>query len=90
MANQLYESIFGNEQQPGTSQFPQNQPPMTLQELSNRLHANPALTIRQSGFSVPDEIAGNAQAVVSYLFQTGQVNLPALQRARMMGQRFGF
>lgn len=90
MANKQFESICGNGQQQPIYQAPPNQPPMTIQELSNRLHTNPALTIRQSGFSVPDEIAGNAQAVVSYLFQTGQVNIPALQRAQMMRQRFGF
>ena len=91
MANQVYESIYGGGHQQISPQVQQSQrPPMTIQELSNMLHTNPALAIRQSGFSVPDEIAGNAQAVVSYLIQTGQVNIPALQKAQMMRQRFGF
>lgn len=90
MANELFESIYGGGQKQAPPQEQQFQPPMNIQDLANRLSSNPALTIRQGGFSVPDEIVGNAQSVIMYLLKTGQIGPPALQWARRMASRSGF
>lgn len=57
---------------------------MTMQDAMAQLQANPAQMIRQRGFSVPDEIAGNPQATVMHLIQSGQVGGPVMQRIQPM------
>ena len=42
---------------------------------------------RQKGFQIPDSLAGNPQAMVQHLIQTGQVGGPALQRIMPMIQK---
>lgn len=56
-----------------------------------QLQANPAGLLKQAGYNVPDEIAGNPQATVMHLIQSGQVRNPMLRMIqpminRMMGK----
>ena len=44
---------------------------------------------RQRGFQIPDNLAGNPQAMVQHLIQTGQVGGPMLQRILPMMQKLG-
>ena len=53
---------------------------MDIRQAMSQLQANPAEMIRQAGYTVPDEIAGNPQAAAMHLIQSGQVRNPVLQR----------
>lgn len=72
MPNPLYDMIFGGGQAPQ----PSAPDPMT------QLRANPLEVVRKAGYSVPDNLAGNPQAMVMHLIQSGQINSPMLQRIR--------
>lgn len=66
--------------------------PITQQDAMRELKTHPAQVIKQAGFNVPDNIAGNPQATVMHLIQSGQVGGPMMQRiqpllSRMMGRR---
>ena len=90
MANPLFNQIFGN-----GSQMPQNVPvsPQTsMPDMMNQLRSNPSQALKNAGLNVPDEIAGNPQATVMHLIQSGQVGGQAMQRIQpmlnmMMGRR---
>lgn len=56
------------------------QQPVDIRQAMSQLQANPAEMIRQAGYTVPDEIAGNPQAAAMHLIQSGQVRNPVLQR----------
>lgn len=73
MANPLFNLLTGGQQQ--------QQPPM---DMMSQLRANPAQMIRNAGYNVPDEIAGNPQAMVMHLIQSGQVGGAAMQRIQPM------
>ena len=42
---------------------------------------------KQAGFNIPPNLAGNPQAMVQHLIQTGQVSNPMLQRIMPMMQK---
>ena len=96
MANPLFNAIFGGSQPfsgqgstlptqtPGTAQNASCGQQMTMQDAMAQLQANPAQMIRQRGFNVPDEIAGNPQATVMHLIQSGQVGGQMMQRIQPM------
>ena len=73
MANPLFNQIM----QSAPAQSP---------DAMTRLRANPAEMIRSAGYNVPEEIAGNPQAAVMHLLQTGQIGGPLMQRIRPMIQ----
>jgi hypothetical protein len=54
-----------------------------LQQIKN----NPIAMGRQAGYQIPDNLAGNPQAIVQHLIQTGQVGGPMMQRIMPMIQR---
>ena len=93
MPNPLFDSLSGQGSAnpcPNQKDAPiaPNAPQMTMQDAMARLRQNPGQMIRQAGFEVPDEIAGNPQAAVMHLVQTGQVGGGRLQQImRMMGMR---
>lgn len=58
-----------------------NQP--TIQQIQN----DPVGMARQAGYNIPQNLAGNPQAMVQHLIQTGQVGGPALQRIMPMINR---
>ena len=59
------------------------QPKMNMQQLRQ----DPVGMARQAGYNIPDNLAGNPQAMVQHLIQTGQVSNPALQKIMPMIQR---
>ena len=89
--NPLFNALFGSKQgQIQPAQAPAVNPPMQdTNALMGQLRANPAETIRNAGYNVPDEISGNPQATVMHLIQTGQINNPMMQRIMPMLQRMG-
>ena len=87
MANPLYESLYGNVQQPMQGNI---QNGTTIFDQMNQLRANPLQMIRQAGYNVPENLSGNPQAIVMHLIQTGQVSNPAMQRiGPMLNQLMG-
>lgn len=54
-----------------------------LQQLKN----DPVGMAKQRGYQIPDNLAGNPQAMVMHLIQSGQVGGPAMQRIMPMIQK---
>ena len=44
---------------------------------------------RQAGYDIPQNLAGNPQAMVQHLIQSGQVSNPMLQKILPMMQKMG-
>jgi len=61
-------------------------PQMNLQQLQQ----DPIGIAKQHGYQIPDNLAGNPQAMVRHLIQTGQISNPMLQQIMPMIQRMGF
>ena len=61
------------------------QPQMNMQQLRN----DPIGMAKQAGFNIPQHLAGNPQAMVQHLMQTGQISNPMLQRIMPMIQKMG-
>ena len=60
-------------------------PQMNMQQLQS----DPIGAAKRAGFNIPENLAGNPQAMVQHLIQTGQVSNPMLQRIMPMMQRLG-
>lgn len=73
--NPLFQAMTGGMKQ----QVPQN-----MQNAMQQLQANPLQMIRNAGYQVPEEIAGDPRATVMHLMQTGQIGGPAMQRIQPM------
>ena len=58
---------------------------MTMQQLQN----DPIGIAKQKGFDIPQHLAGNPQAMVQHLIQSGQVSNPMLQKILPLMQRLG-
>ena len=56
------------------------QPQMNLQQIQN----DPVGMAKQAGYNIPPNLAGNPQAMVQHLIQTGQVGGPKLQQAMQL------
>ena len=69
----IFDKLNGNGQQ------------MTMQQLQN----DPVGMAKQAGYNIPQNIAGNPQAMVQHLIQTGQISNPMMQKILPMMQRFG-
>ena len=66
------------------------QQPVSMQQAMTELRSHPADIIKQAGFNVPANIAGNPQATVMHLMQTGQIRNPVMQRIQpMLNQLLG-
>lgn len=63
----------------------QGQPQMNLQQVQN----DPIGMAKQAGYNIPQNLAGNPQAMVQHLIQSGQVSNPLLQKIMPMMQRMG-
>ena len=61
------------------------QPQMNMQQLQN----DPVGMAKQAGYNIPQNLAGNPQAMVQHLIQSGQVTNPMLQKIIPMIQRLG-
>ena len=55
----------------------------------NQIKSDPVSMAKQAGYNIPDNLAGDPQAMVKHLIQSGQVGGPALQRIMPMIQRLG-
>ena len=60
-----------------------NQPQMSMQQLRQ----DPIGMARQAGYNIPENLAGNPQAMVQHLIQSGQISNPMLQRIMPMIQK---
>ena len=58
---------------------------MTMQQLQS----DPIGMARQKGFDIPQNLAGNPQAMLQHLIQSGQVSNPMLQKILPLMQRLG-
>ena len=61
------------------------QPQMNMQQLQQ----DPVGMAQKAGYSIPQNLAGNPQAMVQHLIQSGQVSNPMLQKIMPMMQRLG-
>ena len=52
-----------------------------------QLQQDPIGMARQAGYNIPQNLAGNPQAMVQHLIQTGQVSNPMLQKIMPMIQK---
>ena len=86
MPNPLFDALFRGSQPSAcpAPQMPVNGSQGQMQEAMAQLRSDPSGMIRRAGYNVPDEIAGNPQATVMHLIQTGQVGGPAMQRIQPM------
>ena len=53
---------------------------MTMRQIQQ----DPVGMAKQAGFNIPPNLAGNPQAMVQHLIQSGQVGGPKLQQAMQM------
>ena len=54
-----------------------------------QLQQDPIGMARQAGYNIPENLAGNPQAMVQHLIQTGQVSNPILQKIMPMIRQLG-
>ena len=60
-----------------------------MQSQLQQLQRDPLGMARQAGYQIPDNLAGNPQAMVQHLIHTGQVSSPLLQKIMPLMQRLG-
>ena len=60
-------------------------PQMNMQQLQQ----DPIGMAQKAGYNIPQNLAGNPQAMVQHLIQSGQLGGPKLQQAMQMMQRLG-
>jgi len=58
---------------------------MQLQQVKQ----DPLGMARQAGYQIPENLAGNPQAMVMHLIQSGQVGGPMMQKIAPLMQRMG-
>ena len=58
---------------------------MQLQQVKQ----DPLGMARQAGYQIPENLAGNPQAMVMHLIQSGQVGGPMMQKIAPLMQRLG-
>ena len=56
-----------------------------LQELQK----DPLAMAQKAGFNIPEDLAGNPQAMVMHLMQSGQIGGPMMQKIQPFLQRMG-
>ena len=59
------------------------------QQMMQQLQQDPVGMARQAGYNIPQNLAGNPQAMVQHLIQTGQIGAPAMQRIMPMLRQLG-
>lgn len=63
--------------------------PQNMQDAMRQIKSDPMGMAKQAGYQIPQNLAGNPQAMVQHLIQTGQISNPMLQRILPMMQRMG-
>lgn len=61
--------------------------PANMQQQLQQLQSDPLSMAQKAGFQIPQNLAGNPQAMVQHLIQSGQVSNPMLQRIMPMMQK---
>lgn len=84
--NPLFSALFGTKQ--GQNPLPQGgtgiPAPQGFDGYMGQLQADPGGMLKQAGYSVPDEMTGDPQAMAMHLLRTGQIGGPAMQRIQPM------
>jgi hypothetical protein len=62
-------------------------PQMNMQDQLRQLQSDPMGMAQKAGYNIPQNLAGNPQAMVQHLIQSGQVGGPMLQKIMPMMQR---
>lgn len=76
MPNPFYPAIGGNQQ--------------NMMQMIQQLKANPVQFLMKSKFKLPQNIdTSNAQSIVNYLVQSGQVSQESYNKAYNMAKQFG-
>lgn len=65
------------------------QPPANIQDAIRQLQSDPRGMAQRAGYNIPENIAGNPQAMVQHLIQSGQVSNPMLQKILPMIRNMG-
>jgi hypothetical protein len=60
---------------------------MNMQDQLRQLQSDPMGMAQKAGYNIPQNLAGNPQAMVQHLIQSGQVGGPMLQKIMPMMQR---
>jgi len=60
-----------------------------MQSQLQQLQRDPLGMAKQAGYQIPENLAGNPQAMVQHLIRTGQVSSPMLQKIMPLMQRMG-
>lgn len=58
------------------------------QQMLQQLKSNPVSTLRQAGYTIPENM-NNPGQIIGYLLQSGQINNSRLQMAQRMAGMFG-
>lgn len=73
--------------------FPQGQPAQppaqNPMQLLQSLRQNPVAVMKQAGYDIPQELAGNPLGIWNHLVQTGQVQQARAAQIQAMAQRMG-
>lgn len=77
-----------NQQGQQPSQVPPAQQ-MNPMQLLQSLRQNPVQVMKQAGYDIPQELAGNPLGIWNHLVQTGQVQQARAAQIQAMAQRMG-
>ena len=82
--NPLFASLNGTKTGPVSVPDHQNSnaAPIDFASAMGQLQANTGEMLKQAGYSVPGNLAGNPQATVMHLLRSGQIGGAAMQRIR--------
>ena len=89
--NPLYDALVATKHGQIPTSAPQMQNNSTQDWNANmgQLQANPVGMLNRAGYSVPEELSGNPQAMVMHLMQSGQIGGPMMQKIQPFLQRMG-
>lgn len=89
--NPLYDALVGTKQGqiPTSDTQMKNNSTQDWNANMGQLQANPVGMLNRAGYSVPEELSGNPQAMVMHLMQSGQIGGPMMQKIQPFLQRMG-
>ena len=89
--NPLYDALVATKQRriPASPMQVQNNSTQEWNANMGQLQANPVGMLNKAGYSIPEELAGNPQAMVMHLMQSGQIGGPMFQKIQPFLQRLG-
>lgn len=89
--NPLYDALVGAKQGqiPSPESQMNNNSPQDWNTIMGQLQANPAGMLTRAGYSIPEKLNGNPQAMVMHLMRSGQIGGPMMQKIQPFLQRMG-